>query len=467
MKNIKTFIIAGGSGTRLWPLSRLSYPKQFSKIIDNKSLLQRALILNNQLSAPIIITHNDYLFLTLEQTREININCQIILEPQGKNTAPCGILAALIAVRDNYDYVILAPADHYINDLKSNYIKNINEAIELAFYDKIAMIGIIPNSPHTGYGYIKVGNKINVNTFEVDEFVEKPDLITATNYINEGNYFWNSGIFIFKPNVLLKTAKELEPEMVNNVKLSLQKAQTEKGVTKLSLREYEDIKPNSFDYAFMENIRNIGAVKAEFEWHEIGSWSGLSEILLKDDNDNNLIGDTYVHDVTNSYISSTNKLAAIIGVKDLIVINNDDTLLVVHKSKTEDIKKVVNDLTKLGRSEALKHNIVYRPWGYYQIIEKSKLFLVKKIRIYPKHKISLQYHTQRAEHWVVVQGVADVQVGEKIHQLSENDSIYVPKGIQHRISNIGEIDLDIIEIQTGSYLEEDDIFRIDDDYGRK
>ncbi len=461
---IKPVIMAGGSGTRLWPLSRENYPKQFIKIFDGKSLLQHCLTRNAGFSKPVLIVGNEHRFIAAEQAREIGIEVDIIIEPTGKNTAPCAILAAILANED--DQILLLPADHYISDVDS-YLESVLEACEISVENSICTIGINPTYAHTGYGYIKLGDRISNNSYKVDKFVEKPNSKLAKEYYESGWYLWNSGIFAFSPRDMLNLAEKYTKNMIKLVRESYKNSDRDLEFTRLKAEPYSLIEADSIDYAIMEKVDNISVVKSSFGWSDLGSFSSIWDVSNKDEKENLFIGDVISENSSKNYVYSPNKLTSIVGVDGLIVVSTEDATLVASKEKSEDVKLIVNSLKNKSREEVKNSVICYRPWGSYQTIDEGEFHKVKRIIVKPSQKLSLQYHHKRAEHWVVVRGVAEVQVGEEVHILNENDSIYIHKLVKHRLCNIGEIDLHLIEVQTGDYLGEDDIVRLTDVYGRK
>jgi len=464
MSKIKPVIMAGGSGTRLWPLSRKLFPKQFIKLFDNQSLLQKTLLRNAPLGRLVVIVGEDHRFIAAEQIREIGIEADLIVEPAPKNTAPCAIIASLLALESNMETVLLLPADHYIEE-NDKYISLINNAANLA--NEVATIGIKPSFAHTGYGYIKTGKQISDKIFHAEKFIEKPEKSIAEEYFRVGNYFWNSGIFLFNANYMLDQARHLQSKLFELANAAYLSSAKDLDFVRLDNCYYDQLESISIDYAVMEHIESMILLEANFKWNDLGSWESIWEINKKDEHNNYQLGDVISKDVKNSFIMSDNRLTAVIGLSDVVVINTADALLVADKSKSEEVKQIVNHLSKLGRIEATEHTRVFRPWGYYQTIDDGELYKVKRIVVHKGHKLSLQYHNHRAEHWVIVRGVAEVIIDDKTSKLTENDSIYIPKGAQHRLSNIGDIDLHLIEVQTGKYLGEDDIVRLNDSYGRK
>lgn len=459
-------IMAGGSGTRLWPLSRENFPKQFIKIFDGKSLLQNSLLRSSQFGKPVVIVGIEHRFIALEQILELGIEADIILEPEGKNTAPCAILASLIGLEKNADTILLMPSDHFIAQPEL-FAKTAQDAAHSTVKCDVATIGIVPTCPHTGYGYIELGESIGGQSFKAKRFVEKPNYEDAEKYFLSGGYCWNAGIFVFNPGKFLKLSENLLPEMTELVKTSLQKAETDMAFLRLDAESYGNIKGDSIDYGIMEKISDIIVEKARFDWNDLGSFSSIWEISNKNQNNNVQSGDVFEVGCYGNYISTSSKFTAAIGVEDLIIINTEDALLVASKKEAEKVKEVAQYLKMNGRQEAINSAICYRPWGSYQEIDKGDMHKVKRIIVKPSHKLSLQYHNHRAEHWVVVKGIAEVEIGGKISILKENDSIYIPMQVQHRLVNPGPDDLHLIEVQTGSYLGEDDIVRLTDIYGRK
>jgi mannose-1-phosphate guanylyltransferase/mannose-6-phosphate isomerase len=464
MSIVKPVIMAGGSGTRLWPLSRKSFPKQFVKLFDNQSLLQKTLLRNTPFGRPIVIVSEDHRFIAAEQIREIGVEADLVVEPAPKNTAPCAIIASLLALESNIETVLLLPADHYIEE-NDKYISLINKAANLT--NEVATIGIKPSFAHTGYGYIKTGKQIADKIFHAEKFIEKPEKSIAEEYLSLGNYFWNSGIFLFNANYMLEQARHLQSKLFELTNAAYLSSAKDLDFTRLDNHYYDQLESISIDYAVMEHIESMILLEANFKWNDLGSWESIWEINKKDEHNNYKLGDVVSKDVKNSFIMSDNRLTAVIGLSDVIVVNTADALLVADKSKSEEVKQIVNHLSKLGRIEATEHTRVFRPWGYYQTIDDGELYKVKRIVVHSGHKLSLQCHNHRAEHWVIVRGVAEVIIDGKTSKLTENDSIYIPKGAQHRLSNIGDIDLHLIEVQTGKYLGEDDIVRLGDSYGRR
>ena len=460
---VKPVIMAGGAGTRLWPLSRETYPKQFIKIFDGKSLLQKAVLRNIHFGNPAIIVGEDHRFIAKEQLEEIGIKAEIIVEPIGKNTAPVAALSTIIAA-GSYDAVVLLPADHYIKD-DMEYKACIMRAIDLTADYDVVTIGIAPTKPHTGYGYIQLGDKISENSFNSRKFVEKPNLELARDYLSSGNYCWNSGIFIYNPEKMRNIVQKYIPETFEQVRKSYENSVEDLSFKKLKDEFYSKIEGDSIDYAIMEKITDIAVVKSSFGWSDLGSFSSIYEVMEKDKDKNVASSDSIFVESSQNYVLS-NKLTALVGVKNLVVISTEDALLVSALDESEKVKDVVKKLNNEERLEAKFSTICYRPWGSYETIDEGMLHKVKRIIVKPGHKLSLQYHNKRAEHWVVVKGRAEVLVGDIEKTLHENDSIYIPIGQKHRLSNPAGEELHLIEVQTGTYLGEDDIVRLEDVYGR-
>ena len=468
-------ILCGGTGSRLWPLSRQSYPKQFLSINSeaNKSLLQstQERIKNiNGLKDPILICNEEHRFLVAEQMREINIKPNsILLEPIGRNTAPAIVLAALKAIEIEKDPILLVlSSDHFIGN-QSQFIKVINEGIQYAERERLVTFGVIPDSPDTGYGYIKSelpldGSKVYGSNIE--SFIEKPDLETAKELIKDKRYTWNSGMFIFKANSILKEIKNHSPIILKYCKDALEGSLFDLDFQRLKKEAFKKCPNISIDVAVMEKT-NIGTVlPLEAKWTDIGSWDSVWKISNKDINNNFIKGKVLAKDTTNCYLRSEKRLITTIGIKDLIIIETSDAILVAEKSKSQEVKNVVNLLKQQGISEGQEHKKIYRPWGFYESIIDEERWQVKIINVKPGEKLSLQKHHHRSEHWIVVSGTANVEIDDKETTLHENQSSYIPIGSRHRLSNPGKIMLKLIEVQSGSYLGEDDIQRFEDNYGR-
>ena len=461
-------ILAGGSGTRLWPLSRKIHPKQFISLLNETSLFQDTLTrLPKEALDPIVICNEDHRFLVAEQAREINVTLNsIILEPIGRNTAPAIALAAIKVLNDfeNPILIVLA-ADHKIEN-KSAFHDAIKIAHKLAENNKLVTFGIIPKSAETGYGYIEIEKKDKAEYFDIKSFVEKPNQKNAINFLNSGNYLWNSGMFMFNASIYLSELNKFEPEILTSCKKSLSNEFKDLEFIRIDKKEFCKSPNQSIDYAVMEKTNKAKVVPLDAGWSDVGSWDALMDSKIKDSLGNVVEGDVTLDQVKNSYLYSTSRLVAASNIADLIVIDTQDALLVTTRDNSLSIKNIVKKLKKNKRTEIENHRKVYKPWGYYDSIDTGHNFQVKRILVNPGAKLSLQKHLHRAEHWVVVSGVAKITCGKKIYNLEENQSTYIPKGEIHRLENIENYPLEIIEVQTGNYLGEDDIIRLKDDYQR-
>jgi len=467
---ITPVILSGGSGTRLWPLSREAYPKQFINLVNDNSLLgdtvERVEALDD-VQHLIVVSNEAHRFMVAGclQTHDHLNNSSIILEPIGRNTAPAIALAAYKAIEVDADAVLLImPADHVIKE-SSLFAEAVNKGKKAALEGKLATFGIVPDSPHTGYGYIKSGEQQH-EWSAVDQFVEKPNEETAKEYISTGKYYWNSGMFMFRADRYLQELEKFQPEMVSICKTALEKSSTDLDFIRVDEKSFAASPNDSIDYAVMEKTDSAVVVPLDAGWSDVGSWSALWEIHQQDENGNVCKGDVIMEDVNNSYIHSESRLVAAIGVDDHVIVETDDVILVADKSRVQDVKKLVAQLKQQDRHEHRFHKKVHRPWGSYEGITNSDRFQVKRIMVNPGAKLSLQKHHHRAEHWIVVQGTALVTRGTEEILLTEDQSTYIPLGTIHRLENPGVIPLELIEVQTGSYLGEDDIVRLDDTYGR-
>ena len=462
--SICAVIIAGGSGTRLWPLSRTSHPKQFLSLYDNTSMLQSTVkrLSGLDLQSSVTICNEEHRFFVAEQLREIDKLGSIILEPVGRNTAPAIALAAF-SVKDDPLLLVLA-ADHVIQD-EAAFTRAVCAAIPLADSGKLVTFGIEPNEPHTGYGYIKRGEKKDTG-FAVDEFVEKPSIELAQDYVSSGSYYWNSGIFLFKASKYLEELKSFRPDIYEACESSMADLQADLDFLRVDKVKFESCPSESADYAVMEKTKDAVVVPLDAGWSDIGSWSSLWDISEKDGNGNATHGDVMLHSSNNCYVRTDGKLVAAIGVDDLVIVSTKDVLMVSNKDSVEHIKVIVDQLKTSSRIEWELHREVYRPWGKYDLIDTGERYQVKRITVKPGAKLSVQMHNHRAEHWVVVSGEARVTNGNKTFLLSENESTYIPVGVVHSLENPGKVELELIEVQSGNYLGEDDIVRFEDVYGR-
>ncbi|MDP3334495.1 MAG: mannose-1-phosphate guanylyltransferase/mannose-6-phosphate isomerase [Methylococcaceae bacterium] len=461
-------ILSGGSGTRLWPLSRGQYPKQFLPLVSENTMLQETLLRLSgleQLQPPIAVCNEDHRFMLAEQLWEIHTKpAAIILEPIGKNTAPAVALAALSAQSPD-DILLVLPADHVINNLEAFHTA-VNQARDLAEQGYLVTFGIVPTEPETGYGYIKRASSPQGAAFNVEAFVEKPDLETAKHYLQTGDYFWNSGMFAFKAGVYLAELEKFHPTMLAICKRALSAAKIDLDFVRLNKEIFSTCPSDSIDYAVMEKTDKAVVIPLDADWNDVGSWSALWDVTDKDVSGNAINGDVLTVDTKNSYIHAGSRLVAAIGVRDLVIIETADAVMVAPKDRVQEVKDIVAQLKNLGRKEANIHRKAYRPWGHYDSVDNGERHQTKRIVVKPGARLSLQKHHHRAEHWVVVKGTALVTKGEDKLLISENESIYIPLGIIHCLENPGVIPLEIVEVQSGSYLGEDDIVRIDDSYGR-
>lgn len=462
--------MAGGSGTRLWPLSRKMFPKQFLSLVNSTTMFQDTLsrLQGNEFSVglPIIVCNDEHRFIVAEQLREASITSQaIILEPVGRNTAPAVALAALDAIEKGDDPLLLVlAADHVIRD-DETFRKAVVKASTAAQAGKLVTFGIVPRGPETGYGYIKAKASTE-QLASVETFVEKPDLETAKAYLASGDYFWNSGMFLFKASSYLAELKRHQPAILGAVEKAYAGKQADLDFTRLDVEAFKACPDDSIDYAVMEKTDNAAMIGLDAGWSDVGSWSSLWEESEHDAQGNVCRGDVFVHDASNNLLFSDNKMIAALGVEDLVVVDTPDAVMVSRKDKVQEVKQIVKQLEKQDRSEAHFHREVARPWGCYDSIDMGERFQVKRITVKPGAKLSLQMHHHRAEHWIVVSGTALVTIGDEERMLSENESTYIPIGMTHRLENPGVLPLEMIEVQSGSYLGEDDIVRFDDTYGR-
>ena len=463
---IKAVVMAGGSGTRLWPLSRAAHPKQFLALHGDDTMLQATFKRLDGLGihSSVTICNEDHRFFVAEQLREIDKLGSIILEPVGRNTAPAIALAALSSPEDEDPLLLVLAADHVIQD-EAAFTKTVMNAIPLAEAGKLVSFGIVAHEPNTGYGYIKKGESQGPG-FAVDAFVEKPSGEAAKRYLKSGDYLWNSGMFLFKASRFLQELKLHRPDIFEACQLSMKDIVKDNDFLRINEAAFDACPSDSIDYAVMEKTDDAVVVPMDAGWSDIGSWSSLLDISEKDSSGNVAYGDVMLHKTSNSYIRTDGKLVAAIGVDDLVIVSTKDVLAVAHKDSVQNVKVVAQKLKRELRTEWEYHREVYRPWGKYDSIDNGERYQVKRITVKPGAKLSVQMHNHRAEHWVVVSGTAKVTNGEKTFMLSENESTYIPLGVIHALENPGKVPLEIIEIQTGSYLGEDDIVRFDDLYGR-
>jgi len=464
MMNISAVIMAGGSGTRLWPLSRAKHPKQFLALQGKDTMLQSTVrrLSTLDIKTSVTICNDEHRFFVAEQLREINSLGSIILEPIGKNTAPAIALAAF-STQDDPLLLVLA-ADHVIRN-ESKFIEAVTVAIPLAESGKLVTFGIVPCEPHTGYGYIKRGEKQG-DGFVVDKFVEKPSVALAQQYITSDEYYWNSGMFLFRAPRYLEELEKFRPDIYRACKASMVAAQPDLDFLRINKEKFSECPSESIDYAVMENTADAVVVPMDAGWSDIGSWSSLWNVSQKDTDGNTTHGDVMLHNSSNSFIRTDGRLVAAIGVDDLVIVSTKDALMVAHKNSVQDAKIIAQQLKAESRSEWELHREVCRPWGKYDSIDHGERYQVKRITVKPGAKLSVQMHHHRAEHWIVVSGTAKVTNGSESFLLAENESTYIPVGAVHALENPGKVDLELIEVQTGSYLGEDDIVRLEDRYGR-
>lgn len=464
-------ILSGGSGTRLWPVSRKNLPKQFLSLTGQGTLFQQTVArtrLLDDVGAPIVVASEDHRFLAAEQLLESDIEgASILLEPLARNTAPAIALGALHALTRDPDALLLVlPADHLIGDTQS-FIDGVTAALPAAREGWLATFGIRPDRPETGFGYIRRGEAIGEGVYRVAQFVEKPALATAQSYLDDGGYDWNSGMFLFKAARYLEELAQHAPDMLAAVRTAYASATIDLDFVRIDADAFAAVPDNSIDYAVMEKTQRAAIIPVACDWSDIGSWSALWLAGVRDAQGNLREGDTIAINTRNSLLRSHDRhLLATVGVDDLIVVTTPDATLVAHRDAAQDVKRVVDELKAAGRTEHSLHRVVRRPWGSYDSLESSDRFQVKRIVVKPGAALSLQKHHHRAEHWIVVSGTAEVTCDDRVFLLTENQSTYIPLGSVHRLSNPGKVPLELIEVQSGSYLGEDDIVRFEDVYGR-
>jgi len=461
-------IMSGGSGTRLWPLSRKHKPKQFIPLFSDNTMFQETLLRLNGidgLQKPIVVCNNDHRFMVAEQLHELEVSdSHIILEPFGRDTAPALAIAALKAMESGDDPVLLVlAADHVIEDV-SAFHQAIEDAREQAEAGYLVTFGIVPTMPNTGYGYIQVEQKNTISS--VKAFVEKPDMATAKQYVDSGLYYWNSGMFMFKASTLLAELEEYSPSILASCVDALAQGISDMDFVRLNKEAFEACPADSIDYAVMEQTNKAVVVPLDAGWNDVGSWSSLWECAEQDADKNVLQGDVMVHEVKDSYIHSEHRLVSVLGLDHIVVVETADAVMVASKDSAQEVKSIVNRLVAEKRPEAENHRLCYRPWGHYDSIDTGDRFQVKRISVNIGASLSLQMHHHRAEHWIVVRGTAEVTCGDEVILLSENESTFIPLGTKHRLHNPGKVVLEMIEVQSGSYLGEDDIVRFEDNYQR-
>lgn len=471
---IQPVILSGGSGSRLWPKSRANYPKQFLNLCGDNSLLQntaKRLPASNTIAEPIIITNHRHRFLVAEQLLGVSINpAALILEPQGKNTTAAIAIAALYAEKNNPGSIlVILPSDHIITDT-DKFEHAIAQATTVSSQAQaIVTFGIKPSEPNTGYGYINSGTAIDASStaFKIAQFTEKPNAELASQYLEQGNYLWNSGIFIAHHDVFIEQLTQFQPTTMQYCRKALDLSTADHDFIRLDEASFSQIPDQPFDVAVMEKSTQSAVIPVDFGWSDVGSWQAIWKISAKDDNGNVIKGSAVTNNTYNCYIDSTHGVIATNDVENLTIVNTEDALLISSSNTTENVKTLVNEMNTKALQQTQNHVKHYRPWGYYQTIELGHHFQVKRLSVKPGKRLSLQYHYHRAEHWVVVSGTAKVTKGEQNILLGPNESTYIPIGEKHRLENPGTVSLEIIEVQSGQYLGEDDIIRIEDDYHRE
>ncbi len=476
---VQPVVMAGGSGTRLWPLSRAQYPKQFLVLQGNRSLFQQAVSRLLQLggegvqvAAPSIVGNEEHRFLILDQLREVSRQTgTVLLEPTGRNTAPAVTLAALQALEGGNDPVlVVTPADQTVTD-EAAFKAALQQAVQAAAEGGIVILGIAPDRPETGFGYISTETAAGGDASKVLRFVEKPDLATAKRYLAEGTYFWNSGMFVMRASTWLAALEAFRPDIAAATRKAWDARSTDAAFVRPGKAEFEAIPSESVDYAVMEKCPESGRfpvrmVPLAAGWSDLGAWDAVWQVGAKDDAGNVAIGDAVLRDSRDTLVHATSRLVGVVGLENVVVVETPDAVLVTDRSRSQDVKHIVNQLQSSGRTEHTSHRQVHRPWGWYDSIDQGPRFQVKRIMVKPGASLSLQKHHHRAEHWIVVSGTAEVTCGDRKLLLTENQSTYIPLGEVHRLANPGKVPLEIIEVQSGSYLGEDDIVRLEDTYGR-
>lgn len=464
-------LLAGGNGSRLWPLSRTLMPKQFIRLTGEQTMLQQTLARTRGLrtKAPVVVCNNEHRFIVAEQAREAEFELEsIMLEPFGRNTAPAIALVAMQQLAKNEDPLLLVlPSDHLIDD-DERFVELIQQGAEVAADDQLVTFGIVPTGPETGFGYIDAGGALSADekAFRVSRFVEKPDQKTAEEFIAAGNFYWNSGMFIFKASVYLEELKASRPDIYEACEQAANAMEKDADFDRVPADVFQACPDESIDYAVMEKTARAAVVPFDSGWNDLGSWSALWEIEGKDEAGNVCIGDVVVEGAKNSYIRGETRMVAAVGMQDVVIVETKDAVLVAHKDSVQDVKKIVQQIKDSDRNEHHAHVQIYRPWGDYESIDEGHRFQVKRITVKPGEKLSLQMHYHRAEHWVVVKGTAIVECNGEKKLLTENQSTFIPIGATHRLTNPGKMPLELVEVQSGAYVGEDDIVRFEDTYGR-
>ncbi|MEE4143981.1 MAG: mannose-1-phosphate guanylyltransferase/mannose-6-phosphate isomerase [Halieaceae bacterium] len=462
-------LLSGGVGSRLWPVSRETFPKQFLPLAGELSMLQETLRRTSGLeeTAPLVVCNEEHRFMVAEQLRQVDIRASaLILEPEGRNTAPAVALAAIQALANDPEALLLVlPADHVIRDVEA-FADAVGRAVPLAEKGRLMTFGVVPTSPETGYGYIKCGAELDTGLYDLERFVEKPDVATAQAYLDSGNYLWNSGMFLLRAATYLDELAEHAPGMLSCCREAMADATADMDFVRPATDRFLACPSDSIDYAVMERTDAGGVVSLDCGWSDVGAWSALWDVASRDSDGNACKGDVMLDNCTGSYFRSESRLVAGIGVTDLVVVETADAVLVSDRANVQDVKRIVSRLKDLRRPEVSLHRRVYRPWGSYESLVTAERFQVKRIIVNPGQTLSLQMHHHRAEHWIVVHGTAEVTCEDRVFMLAEDESTYIPLGHKHRLSNPGRIPLELIEVQSGAYLGEDDIVRYEDVYRR-
>jgi mannose-1-phosphate guanylyltransferase/mannose-6-phosphate isomerase len=462
-------LLSGGVGSRLWPVSRESHPKQFLPLVGELSMLQETLDRTSgmEAAAPVVVCNEDHRFMVAEQLRQMDAAAgSLILEPIGRNTAPAVALAAISAVQSDPEAVLLVlPADHVIQNVDA-FVDAVAKALPLATEGRLTTFGVVPTAPETGYGYIKCGSNIADGLFDLEKFVEKPDADTAQTYMDSGDYLWNSGMFLLRAQTYIDELQKLAPEMLASCSDAMAGASRDLDFVRPDPEIFSSCPSDSIDYAVMEKTDKGAVVSLDCGWSDVGAWSALWEVSEQDEKGNVAKGDVILENCEGNYVRSDSRLVAATGVQDLVVVETADAVLIADRNNVQDVKKIVNALKDGSRPEASVHRTVYRPWGSYEVLIKAERFQVSRTIVNPGHALSLQMHHHRAEHWVVVSGTAEVTCEDKVFLLGEDESTYIPLGHKHRLANPGQIALEVIEVQSGAHLSEDDIVRFEDIYGR-
>ncbi len=462
-------LLSGGVGSRLWPVSREAHPKQFQPLSGELSMLQQTLQRTSGLeeAPPVVVCNEEHRFMVAEQLRQVGLEAgALILEPQGRNTAPAVCLAAIHAMTSDPEALLLVlPADHLITDVVA-FAEAVGRAVPLAQQGRMVTFGVVPSAAETGYGYIKCGAAIGSDLFDLEQFVEKPDAATAAAYLESGSYLWNSGMFLFRAEIYQDQLQAHAPEILECCRQAMGKAGVDMDFVRPDAEIFDQCPSDSIDYAVMEKTDTGAVVSLDCGWSDVGAWSSLWDVADRDSDGNACMGDVIVDNCHNNYLRSESHLLAATGVDDLVVVETADAVLVSHRDKVQDVKRIVSRLKAEDRPEAALHRRVYRPWGSYESLITADRFQVKRIVVNPGQTLSLQLHHHRAEHWIVVHGTAEVTCEDKVFMLGEDESTYIPLGHKHRLANPGRIPLELIEVQSGAYLGEDDIVRFQDEYGR-